>query len=139
MSDTLKIEVALDDVSGGIDQTVDLEQGIDLLRARLSAKYEQAVWPDGRPKAATPTEREQQEELINLQYILDSSTDRSALKRMERLREAHRVCAEWGVLIVHPPEGWADLANRPLRKGFAEAIVEVYTTAKYAEHVARGK
>ncbi len=140
MVDLLKIERRLDDVNGGIGETVDLDMGIDGLYRSIRARLEASLWPDGRPKATSPEEDAANDAEIDALYLGPTcSRDRNILNRMHMLRDRQKVAAEWAVLIVDPPAGWEDLATRPLAPGVAETIALAYMNARGEAARAAGK
>lgn len=145
MVESLKIEVALDDVNGGIEATVDLTNAMSQTYRRMRAAFEAEIWPvsdwpEGRPSPKNDEERKAQETLIDaLFYADENATDRAALDRMGMIRDRQQVAAEWAVLIVNPPPGWESIADKPLRRGYAEAIATAYLRAKNEANAASGK
>jgi hypothetical protein len=138
MADRIKVERRLDEVNGGIGETVDLDMGIEQVTRRLRAQVSADLWPDGRPETSDPEEKKTQERLLNVAFYADPyQKDRMVLQRMTALRDRQMMAAEWPILIVDPPEGWADVAKVPLPPGFAEQIARAYLHRKgVAEHAA---
>jgi hypothetical protein len=125
--DDIRIERRMDEINGGVGETVDLDLAISGLADHMRARFEKQLWPDGRPRAATKEESDAQELLMSALYNgAENDRDRAALHRMYALRDRQRVAAAWTVLIVDPPEGWEDFSDRPLRPGFAEIIARTY-------------
>lgn len=136
LRDDLKIEVRLDEINGGIGETVDLELAVHDLREHLDRVILAELWPEGRPPAKDDAERQAQELLINVQADGEQfRKDRTVLNRMTALRDRQRVAAGWPTLIVDPPRGWEDLAEKELPHGYAEAIARAYLRA-FEEHAA---
>ena len=140
MADLIKIERRVDEVNEGIGETVDLDSAIDRLWRSMRQRFEAEVWPDGRPKAMTTEDDREQERLIDQLYLSpDNDRERLILNRMHMMRDRQRVAAEWSIMIVGPPDGWADIATKPLRPGVAEAIALAYMDARQKATVASGK
>lgn len=161
MADEIAIERRLDEVNGGIGDTVDLEVAIDQTRERMRSRVERELWPDGRPVATTTAERQAQDLAAAAAWAApELEMDRAVIQRMIALRDRQRIAAEWRILIVDPPmtqeerdqaavvrmtggkppaPGWADIAERPLRAGYVEWIAGAYMRARSQAEEAEGK
>jgi hypothetical protein len=140
--DDIAIQSRLDELNGGIAQTVDLDRGILNLSRSLRENYEQMLWPEGRPKAETPEEAAEQEQQFSAAWnanALDDEQDRAVLGRMQHLEERQRHIAEWPLLGQGLPPAFADLADAPLPSRIREAILTCYRRAKLEAETAAGK
>lgn len=138
MQQVIKIERQIDELNGGIGETVDLQLAIDQQYAAMSRSYEAELWPDGRPKPADNVEAAAQELLLDAMFQGDRK-ERAVLDRLTRLRDRHRMCAEWRTLKISVPSGFDDIATLAAPIAVQEAIVSAYTRAKLEAEAAAGK
>lgn len=140
MRDEMLIDRAVDEINGGPDVTVDLDKAIDGLWRSMRTRFEAELWPEGRPETRDPEELKREEHMIDMLYKApENATDRGVLERMHALRDRTRVAAEWGVMIVDPPRGWADISSVSLRSGLIDIIVAAYLRAKSEAEEELGK
>lgn len=149
----LAIQVALDEVNGGIGATVDLERGLRNTHAGIVAALERQIWPDGRPEADTEDLRRAQTEQLAMAFALIGTVPleaddeegallerkRAAYDRMAAIRDQQEMAACWATLIVDPPAGWKDVADRELRGAYREALVRAFVAARDAKVSTEGK
>lgn len=125
-----RIEQAVDELAGGVGQSIDLQKGMELTRKLVLEEVEASVWPDGRPDATNDDEAEEQEKLIAAAWRAHSSRHMDALNRMNNLSLRFEVSASWKVLVVDPPEGWEDIAARRMDPRFREHVINGYLSAR---------
>jgi hypothetical protein len=148
----MAIQVRLDDINGGIGQTVDLERGLRNTHAGIVAALERQIWPEGRPETEDPVEKKAHTEKLAIAYALigmgaaDDDEEakvlerrRNAYDRMASLRDQQEMAAAWSVLIVDPPDGWKDIAERELRSSYREALTSAFVAARDAKANEAGK
>lgn len=140
--DTVRIEMALDDYTGGPTETQDLELAQAAHAALLRERYEQALWPDGRPAPQTPQEEQEQVLEMNRALFSDTSAEARAYRRINEMLAQAKALAEMSVLIQEPV-AWRDFGSRELDAENAgdilEAIRDAYVRARDARAVNSGK
>lgn len=136
--DEMKIQRKIDELNGGLRETVDLDMTRAKLWAALVAKYEAQLWPDGRPTARNRTEAAEQDRAINRLFAFEGE-DRVALERLIELCDRQRTFAEWAEAIVAPPPGWERLEDRAMPMDTMHAILRAYAAAKGAAESEAGK
>lgn len=138
MADLFAIDEAMAAIFGGARAVAELELAASSLWATLVRRYEAKHWPDGRPKAETREEALEQEMVLELEYV-NEGPDRLVLEQLRTKQQWLRVAAEWRVLIVDPPAGWADLATRLLESSMLAEVVSAYLAAKDKHPATLGK
>lgn len=147
----IQIQLRLDDLNGGIGQTVDLEQGIRNTHTAITKALEARLWPAGRPETTTQEEAREQAKLLAGAFgaigVVPSEDEelkklekkRLAYDRMSELRDQQEMAASWPVLIVDPPPGWEDIAERDMSPGHRRALVRDYARARERAGQTSGK
>lgn len=130
------IQGRLDDITGGIDKTVDLEMGISNLYAACRERFELELWPDGKPVPANAEEDAEQERAI--QQLWEKDPDRLVMTRMQDLRDQQLCAAEWSVLGVDLPEIFGDISILPMKRATMQSITVAYWRAKRQKEEALG-
>ncbi len=140
-----RIDVRLHSLAGGLDEWLDLQQGIDLARTRLRSQVVDLAFPDGLPEATSP------EELAAVDKALDEAWDRadlrlrSGLLQMTALARRLDFLARWAVLFVSatvngsPVDGWQDVAELELSEAALDALWLSHDDALTQEAAASGK
>lgn len=129
MRDRHAFDRARDDVGGGPANTVDLDLGYEMHQAVLQAKYEQQLWPEGRPQVSDPAELAEQVEAINQLLSRDDSEEAKAFRRIATLKDDVDTKAELIALLEGPRE-WLNLVDRELEIEHIDAITLAYRVAK---------
>lgn len=149
----LATQTRLDAINGGIGNTVDLERGIRQTYQAITTALERRVWPAGRPEVEGETEKRLQLELLAQAFhaiswlpVQDDDEEgkvllrrRDAYDRMSLLRDQQEMAASWTPLIVSPPPGWEDIAERELRTTYRDALTNAFIAARDAAVAASGK
>lgn len=142
MRDTIKIEMALDDHTGGPAETQDLETAHSDLQALLLARYEVELWPDGRPTAETQEEQREQTAQLNARLFSDDSREVRAYRRISDMLHRAKVLAEMSALIEEPIS-WRTWGQReidgPDAQNILTAMRDAYVRARDARNANRGK
>jgi len=152
------IQRRIDDITGGIGNTVDLERGIDTTRAAIMRGLGERLFPadedvgeDGEPVELTPAEQMERRDALNQAFaglhLLDPSDDAtaelqrqsSALRRMLDLQERVEVAAVWTVLGVDHPKAWKDLADMELSTAHRNAVIRAFGLARREAETTSGK
>jgi hypothetical protein len=144
LGEQASIQLRYDRLAGGVEHAVDLQRGIDGTNAVVLTEIENAVWPvdeypEGRPEAVDAKEKKEQEAKVDAAWKEHDSRAVQALWRMNMLSMRLEVGAAWPVLVVNPPDGWSDIAEKDMRPDLREAVVNAYVKARNAEEEARGK
>lgn len=126
-----RIEAAMHELAGGLEQWLDLEQGIAQTQAKLVAELEDELWPDGRPEATGPALLEQQNQLGQA-WDKDVGQTRRGLTTMLGMQDRLRFLASWPVLAVDMPDEWRKIADMELSDKVFEAVWNAYTEAAEA-------
>lgn len=136
--DEMAIQRRIDELHGGLRETVEIETTRAKLWAVLMARYEARLWPTGRPRALSVAEAQAQDLAVNRLYAVEGE-DRTALERLDDLCQRQRTFAEWGVAIINPPPGWARLEDREMSLDHMHAVFRAYRAAKAEAEAATGK
>lgn len=153
MADRVRFERAIDDATGGPEWTNDLEVAFVQLQTRLGTRYEQRLWPEGRPDVETDAEVTAQLRAIHEEYLSDlwrmsgpDETPEQAEARIEaaaydRVSQQRRLCrdtAEMFVLIEGPAE-WRNLNDREWQDAdHIDAVIGAYRNARARREAERG-
>jgi hypothetical protein len=134
----LQVEMDQHELVGGLEAYLDLEEGITRTYSKLRAELEARVWGDTPPEDLDEEGQKQADELIEQAYRDDSSTTKLGLERMQQIRERVQFMAAWPHIVVDPPAGWEDLANR---EGLPTTIVDWIHRAnnRAVDEVTQGK
>jgi hypothetical protein len=133
----IRIEQREHELAGGLGPFLDLQNGIDTTFQALRARLVSSIWPDGQPDADTPEAKAEQEEAIQTAWKADNSREKRGLVEMQNMAERIRFIAAWAVMIEDAPEGWADIATKPLDRNTLGWIRRAFADA--AEDDTRGK
>jgi hypothetical protein len=143
--DDLAIELALDDLTGGVGNTVDLQRGVDNAFSALAASA-LTVWQTRHPDAEEkPTDAELNELLrgvtSNPQTPEEHHVTRVAagFERMQVLLDNLRVAALWPVIRVAVPPGWEDFATKPLPDSVKAKVVATFKGSRDEAQSSLGK
>jgi hypothetical protein len=140
MAERATIQMRVDELFGGLSQAVDVDLALQDLYASCRLEYERAVFPDGRPKVTSPEEVKAQTAALDRMWAMDANSQkRVKMQRLEAMRDALNVAAEWPTLIVRPPPGWADLAALEIPPATNDLIVRAYQQAKRGAEQESGK
>lgn len=153
MGDRAQFERALDDATGGPENTNDLEVAYHALQAKIQVRYETRLWPDGRPAAQSDDEAAAQSRQIDRELLGDllrledydetdedreARTDAATFDRVAQQRQLCRDMAEMMVLCEGPAE-WKRLAEREWEDpGHIDACVQAWRHAKAERARTRG-
>lgn len=161
-SEDAAIQRRIDDVSGGLAHTVDLEQGIDSTRAAILRALTERLYPaaedvddEGERRELGPMEAAQRRQAVNEAFTslhtLDPDTEKDGdqvrqlqrqaggLRRMLELQERIEVAACWTVLGLEHPPRWRDLADIEVATPHRNAIVRAFALARREAEAATGK
>lgn len=153
MGDRASLERALDDATGSPENTNDLEVAFSALQAKIQARYEDRLWPEGRPKAASAEESSAQVRAINAalfddlyRMASDDETDEEREARIDaatydRVAQQRAMCrdiAEMSVLIEGPAEyrKWFEVEWDSIV--VLDAVVDAYREARTRRGRSRG-
>lgn len=153
-ADDLAIQRRIDIVNGGIDQTVDLERGLDNTRQAIMADLRERLYPNDPPdlELSTTDKKTRSQELaaafMAIGVIACPEEDKvgrileqrkRAFERMSAIRDRQEIAAQWPVLIQDPPEGWEDLYIMHMSPNHRDAICATFLAARQARMEAVGK
>jgi hypothetical protein len=138
------IDFRYDQLSGGIESTLDLQRGLAGMQQVVREELIQKIWPptehpDGPPEPANEEEARVQDERIQELWSDHTSKAMDALARMSMLAARLETAAGWRILIVDPPEGWEDIAEKDMPPMRREAVLNAYMRARDEAQEAAGK
>lgn len=160
------IELATDELNGGMESTIDLGTGISnashaiRLNARRILADREGPPPVEEPRkpGEEPTPEERAASAIRakkLEAIITEIEARTVppsdgperalwrglmgLQRMQALRDRQRIAAGWRITLVSAPDGWIDFASIRLADVVKGAIVGSHNRARRAAEEAAGK
>lgn len=92
---------------GGLDNYLDLEEGLDRRAAAVRRECQAELWPEGAPEELSEDDKKRLEAAVN------ASTSRAAkqLELLYGLQARATLSARWHVLQVRVPPGWEDVGN----------------------------
>lgn len=107
-----RIEKLTHEYAGGLREFLDLSKGCEAARVAVLRQVERELWPMGRPPVEGE-EHDAQEEAFNAAWSGWDSIEKDGYASMRSMIDRVVFLATWTVLVVQPPDGWANLADRP--------------------------
>lgn len=125
------------DYAGGLREYLDLEKGCEQARLVVLRQVEAGLWPKGRP-TAEGEELLAQNERIATAWATFESIEKDGYETMRSMLDRVIFLATWRVLVVSPPDGWGNLADRPgLDEGVFYAIWHAWIAATEASRAGK--
>lgn len=120
MVEDFQTETRLDDLNGGLGQTIDIQRGVDsimrAIRLQLEHRWHHANPTEEGLEPATPPDAAIEALYAEMVQNPDDPLHRDfdAYLRLLNLQDRMRLAAAWPALIQNPPPTWEDIAHREM-------------------------
>jgi len=138
MAEKMRAEKLAHEIAGGLAEWIDLQTGLEKVRATLRGDIIKRVWPEGMPDAKTPEETRALEAKFMEAWAQDDSEERKLFQSLNGMNDRIDFMARWEVtLLPTMPRDWRELRNRYLDDDAFYALWFAYNEA--AAGVTAGK
>lgn len=122
--DTLRIDQRAHALAGGLRPFLELQRGARSARAATIAALEQELWPQGRPERVDDKQgRAADETKLEAAWRDTDLIEKAGFIEMQAMLDRLEFLARWTSLIVDPPPGWEDIAEREMPEPQLYAIM----------------
>ena len=125
----LRIERREHELAGGLRDYLEVQNGAQAAPFALIRLLERELWPAGRPERVDKADEIRDDAALDVAWRASDSLEKQYFAEANGVLERLGFIARWAVLIVSPPAGWEDIADREMPEPQLYAIIAAHAAA----------